>query len=150
MLVSMSRSRVQNGEQISRSLRLSPDEVSAFATLAGDENPIHHDREAAREANFPGLVVSGTQLTSLLMGMTATHFSRPGPTRAARSMLGLDFRFRFRRAVLAEEEVELSWEVVAVRPKRSLKGDLVFLAGRVRNAQGESAVKAVGKVLVRA
>jgi hypothetical protein len=48
----------------------------------------------------------------------------------------------------AHVEIELSWEVVAVRAKESLGGELAFLAGRVRNNAGEDAVKAVGKVLV--
>ena len=150
MLLAMATTHVRNGESMAKSLRFSASEVSSFARLVGDENPIHHDEAAARQARFDGVVVSGPQLSSLLMGMTATHFSRPGPEQGARSMLGLDFRFRFRRAVLAGEAVRLSWEVVAVRPKPSLGGELVFLAGRVRNAGGEDAVKAVGKVLVRA
>lgn len=141
-------SRVHRGERIGKRLRLSERAVSRFARLAGDANPIHHDRVHARGTRFGGIVVSGPQLSSLLMGLTATHFSRPGPGGLARAMLGLDFRFRFRRAVRAEEALELSWEVVAVRAKESLGGTLAFLAGRVRNAAGEDAVKAVGKVLV--
>ncbi|MBP8302172.1 MAG: MaoC family dehydratase [Planctomycetes bacterium] len=135
-------------ERMHRCDRLDADEVARFASLCGDQNPIHHDAEFASRTRFGGIVVSGPQLSSLLMGMTATHFSRPGPN-GPRAMLGLDFRFRFRRAVRAGQPIELAWEVVAVREKASLGGDLVFLAGRVRDERGEDAVKAVGKVLVR-
>lgn len=134
-------------ERVQRWCRLEADEVARFAMLCGDQNPIHHDAEYAGRTRFGGIVVSGPQLSSLLMGMTATHFSGPGPN-GVRAMLGLDFRFRFRRAVLAGQRFELSWEVVAVREKASLDGDLVFLVGRVRDEHGEDAVKAVGKVLV--
>jgi len=144
----MEPARVDLGERIESKVRLSASEVARFARLAGDANPIHHDPEHARRTRFGGIVVSGPQLSSLLMGMTATHFSRPGRDRRERAMLGLEFRFRFRRPVLADEEVALSWEVVAVRTKPSLGGELAFLAGRVRNGAGEDAVKAVGKVLV--
>ena len=135
------------GERMHRCCRLDADEVARFARLCGDQNPIHTDAEHAGLTRFGGIVVSGPHLSSLLMGMTATHFSTPGPN-GVRAMLGLDFRFRFRRAVRAGQAIELSWEVVAVREKSSLAGDLVFLAGRVRHEGGEDAVTAVGKVLV--
>lgn len=140
---------VELGEAMAMTRRFSCDEVSQFARLAGDENPIHHDLQAANDASFERQVVSGPQLSSLLMGMTATHFSKPGAKRNGRSMLGLDFRFRFHKAVLADEELKFHWQVVSVRPKPSMGGDLVFLAGRINNSAGQAAVKAVGKVLVR-
>jgi acyl dehydratase len=135
------------GERLVRRLCVAAADASQFARLSGDQNPIHHDAEHARRTRFGGVVLSGPQLASLLMGMSATHFSRPGPA-GARAMLGLDFRFRFRRAVLADTPFELRWDVVAVRAKPSLGGDVVFLAGRVRDAAGADAVKAAGKVLV--
>ncbi len=140
---------VEVGEHLEAQLSFSPAQISHFAQLAGDENPIHHDKGAALAAQFANVVVSGPQLSSRLMGMTATHFSRPGKDNRERSMLGLDFRFRFRRAAYADSMLQFTWEVVAVRHKPALRGDLVFLAGRVRDAAGEDAVKAVGKVLVR-
>lgn len=144
----MPGSRVAVGERIVRQLRITAAEASQFARLCGDENPIHHDLEQARRACFGGIVLSGPQLASLLMGMTATSFSRPGPN-GPRAMLGLDFRFRFRRAVLAGTPLHFDWRVVAVRPKESLGGELAFLAGAVCDDHGEEAVRAVGKVLVR-
>lgn len=141
--------RVAVGERIERQLRITADEASQFARLCGDENPIHHDAEHARRTRFGGIVLSGPQLASLLMGMTATSFSRPG-ANGPRAMLGLDFRFHFRRAVLADTPLQLHWQVVAVRPKQSLGGELAFLAGSVRDDNGEEVVRAAGKVLVRA
>jgi len=144
----MSERQANSGERMRRTLTVSAQEASHFARMSGDLNPIHHDERCARAAGFDSIVLSGTQLSSLLMGLTATHFSHPGPA-GERTMLGLEFRFRFRRAVLAGEPIEFHWDVVAVRPKPSLRGDLVLLAGQVRNAAGEQAVRAVGKVLVR-
>jgi acyl dehydratase len=146
----MNLHNVEVGESLRTQLCFSASQVSEFARLAGDENPIHHDQSAAIAADFEDLVVSGPQLSSRLMGMTATHFSRPGRNRQARTMLGLDFRFRFRRATYANRTLQFSWEVVAIRHKPTLRGELVFLAGRVRDENGADAVKAVGKVLVRA
>lgn len=149
----MQATKVQVGERLQASAAFTAEEVSQFAKLAGDDNPIHHNLDAAKAANFDQLVVSGTHLCSRLMGLTATHFStavKGAPEGAEpRSMLGLDFRFRFKRAVFADDPLEFSWEVVAVRPKASLRGEIVFLAGRVRSQAQGDAVKAVGKVLVR-
>lgn len=130
------------GERIESRITLSPESISRFAALAGDHNPIHHDAEFAAGTRFGGVVASGPQLSSLLMGLTATRFSRD------RAMLGLDFRFRFRRAVPADVPIALWWEVVAIRPEARLDGDLVLLAGKVTRDDGVDAVKAVGKVLV--
>lgn len=145
----MDSHNVEVGETLNARLCFPREEIAQFARLAGDHNPIHHDLKAAKAARFEDLVVSGPQLSSRMMGLTATHFSRPGKDRRERTMLGLDFRFRFRRAAYANRELDFSWQVVAVRNKPSLRGDLVFLAGRVRDELGEDAVKAVGKVLVR-
>src|SRR5258708_26719301 len=66
------------------------------------------------------------------MGLTATDFSR------GTAMLGLDFWFRFRRPVFADETVRLEWLVVAVRRAPRLGGAIVELRGRLRNAAGET------------
>lgn len=144
----MVNARAVLGEQMHRRVCVDAAGISQFARLCGDQNPIHHDAAHAGGTRFGKVVMSGPQLAGLLMGLSATHFSQRGPS-GPRAMLGLDFRFRFQRAVLAGEGIDLRWEVVAIRPKKSLGGDLVFLAGHVRNEAGEHVVKAVGKVLVR-
>lgn len=140
--------RVERGERCTLALAPSEGEVAAFARLAGDGNPIHHDAALAGTTRLGGLVVSGPELAARLMGLVATHFSRPGPRGVVRAMLGLEFRFRFRRAVRVGEAFELGWEVVAVRAKASLGGELAFLVGHARLASGTAAVRALGKLLV--
>jgi acyl dehydratase len=98
--------------------------------------PIHHDPAYAAGTRFARPIASGAQTTGPLMGLTATHFSR------GTAMLGLDFGFRFRRPVFADETVRLEWLVVAVRPAPRLGGAIVELRGRLRNAAGETAVGA--------
>ncbi len=133
---------VRPKERFSTEVQLTPESVAEFATRAGDANPIHHDAERAAATRFGGLVASGPQTSSLLMGLTASHFSQHG------AMLGLEFSFRFRRAVGASERVRLEWLVVGVRPSTTLGGDLVQLRGRLLNENGETAVGAKGRVLV--
>ena len=137
----MSRAGVV-GERFGRRITLSRASIRAFARMAGDGNPIHHDEELAAKTRLGGIVASGPQMSSLLMGLTATRFS------CGAGMLGLDFRFRFRRPARPDQELHLWWEIVAIHPKESLRGELVLLAGQAVDEQGTPLVKAVGKVLV--
>lgn len=134
--------RARPKDRFSRTVHLDPDEVARFASAAGDDNPLHHDPAAAAASRFGRRIASGPQTSSLLMGLAASHYAASGP------MLGLEFTFRFRRPVYADERVDLEWMVVQVRPSRSLGGEIVSLVGRMRNADGQTAVGAKGRVLL--
>jgi acyl dehydratase len=129
-------------ERFSREVTLTPDSVIAFATAAGDNNPIHHDAEVAATTRFGRPTASGPHITALLLALTASHFSK----RAA--MLGLEFWVRFRRPVYADETIRLEWLVVKVTPNEKLRGEIVDLRGRIKGRNGQTAVGAKGRVLV--
>jgi acyl dehydratase len=134
--------RTQPHERFSATVRMTPAAVSAFADTVGDTNPLHHDPEYATRSRYGRPIASGTQTTSHLMALTASHFSSRG------AMVGLEFWFRFRRPVFADETIRLEWLVVSVEANARLGGDVVELRGRVRNQAGETAVGAKGRVLV--
>jgi 3-hydroxybutyryl-CoA dehydratase len=129
-------------ERFSSTIVLTPAAVSAFARAAGDDNPPHHDPDHAATTRYGRLVASGPQTTAHLMALTASHFSRRG------AMVGLEFWFRFRRPVFADETIRLEWLVVSVKKNPRLGGDVIELRGRVRNEAGETAIGAKGRVLV--
>jgi 3-hydroxybutyryl-CoA dehydratase len=129
-------------ERFSAVLALAPDAASAFARAAGDLNPLHHDAEFAATTRFGRMLASGPQTTAHLMALTASHFSKRG------AMLGLEFWFRFRRPIYADETITLEWLVVGVKQSTRLKGEIIDLRGRIRNENGETAVGAKGSVLV--
>ena len=133
---------VNVGDRFSSDITLTKEQISEFARICGDTNPFHHDEEFASKSRFHGIIASGPHLTSLMMGMVATHFTR---NTAA---LGLEYGFRFRKAVPAGEPISLSWEVIAVEQKASLGGELVSLEGRVVNAEGVEFLTGTGLVLV--
>jgi acyl dehydratase len=81
--------RMRVGMRFTREVSLTERSVMAFAKRAGDLNPLHHDRRYARRSRFKGLIASGTQTASLLMGLIASESARFALS------LGLDFRFRF-------------------------------------------------------
>lgn len=134
--------RARPHERFSSEITLSAAAISAHARAAGDANPIHHDAGAARASRYGRIIASGTHTTALLLGLTATHFSKIG------SMVGLEFWVRFRRPVFAGETIHLEWLVVKVTPNAKLNGDIVELRGRIRGPDGQTALGAKGRVLV--
>jgi acyl dehydratase len=134
--------RAQPHERFSSEVTLTPTIVGEYAQAVGDTNPIHHDPEAAASSRYGRLIASGTHTTALLLGLTASHFSKKG------SMVGLEFWVRFRRPVFADEKIKLEWLVIKVTPNAKLNGDIVELRGRIKGENGETALGAKGRVLV--
>lgn len=129
------------GERFSREHRFDAAQVRAFATAAGDDNPLHHDDATAAASRYGRLIVSGTQTTALLLGLTASHFSPRG------AVVGVGFSVAFKRPVYADDRVTIEWIVTAIRPKASGKGSLIEMEGSLRDGAGELCVAATGTVL---
>lgn len=134
---------VRKGDVVRKSVRIDADSIRAFATLAGDMNPLHHDARAAAEGPFGALIASGPQLASLMMGLDATHFSAAGVA------LGLGFEFKFVKAVPAGTRLVLEWVVAHCDYKPSLAGWIVGVDGTARGVDGTLFVSARGSNLVR-
>ena len=136
------------GESFTLRVRFSDDEIRAFATTVHDFNPLHHDLEAARAQGFRAIIASGTQLGSVFMAMTATHFARPGANGRPRSGVGMGFEIRFRAPVYAGEDIDLRWAVGGIERKDSLNGWITRLEGDAR-AGGTLLLSGTGTLLLR-
>jgi acyl dehydratase len=136
------------GETFTQRARFSDDAIRAFATSVHDYSPLHHDLDAARAAGYRSLIASGTQLGSVFMAMTATHFARPASDGRPRLGLGLGFELRFRAPVYAGENIDLRWTVTGVAWKESLAGWLTRLEGDARTAE-RILVEGTGTLLLR-
>ena len=134
--------RAHPRERFFSEVTLSPAMVAEYAKAAGDNNPIHHDPEFAATTRYGRPTASGTHTTALILGLTASHFSKKG------AMVGLEFWVRFRRPIYADETILLEWLVVKVTPNEKLKGDIVELRGRIKGQDGRTALGAKGRVLV--
>ncbi|MCJ7541923.1 MAG: MaoC family dehydratase [Desulfobacterales bacterium] len=134
--------RAHPRERFSSEVTLSPAMVAEYANAVGDNNPIHHDPEFAATTRYGRPTASGTHTTALILGLTASHFSKKG------AMVGLEFWVRFRRPIYADETIRLEWLVVKVTPNEKLKGDIVELRGRIKGQDGRTALGAKGRVLV--
>jgi len=113
--------------------------VRAFATAAGDTNPLHHDLAVAERSRYGRLIVSGTHTTALLLGLAAAHFSRNF------SVVGTSFSVDFRQVVFVDAHVKIEWEVAAASVARDA-AQWVQLCGGVYDEEGELCVQATGVV----
>ena len=132
----------RDGHRFSRTVKLSPAKVSSFAKELGDNNPLHCDQEFAKASRYGRLIASGPQTSAILMGFTASYFSQFSP------MVGLEFSFRFKAPVPADDKVKLEWMVVQSRPSKKFGGSIIELRGRLQDSQGKTAIGATGKVLL--
>ena len=129
-------------DRFSCEITLTPESVANYARAAGDRNPVHFDPAFAAGTRYRRLIASGTQTTALLLGLTATHFSKDT------SMVGLEYWVKFRRPVFADERIRLEWLVIKVTRNARLGGEIVDLRGRVRGEDGQTSIGAKGRVLV--
>jgi len=138
---------VRVGEHFEHTTRYSREDISRFATLTLDLNPVHHDREAALRAGLRDVIASGQHSSALMSGLAASHFSRDDDG-IPRSMLCLHFNFAYREPIFADTDVTLRWVVSSTEWNATLGGVIAQLEGKatVGNAP---AVIARGTVLVR-
>jgi acyl dehydratase len=131
------------GERFSERITFDVESIRAFARVVGDHNPLHHDADYAARSPFRTIIASGTHPTARLLALTATHYSR------SCQPLGLDFGFRFVRAVPAGVTLDLVWDVTAREPKASLAGEVVTLDGRAIDDDGVVYVTGHATLLLR-
>lgn len=134
--------RVVPDERFTKSVQLNFPEVSAFARMVGDENPLHHDAAYAAQTRFKRPLACGGQLVAQMMGFLASHYAARG------NVIGHDVKFRLHQPVFAEELIALSWQVEEITPAPHLKGDVVVLRGQIHNEAGKVAMSAKARVLV--
>lgn len=137
-------SAIEVGERFERRVTFDADSIRRFAELCGDRNPLHHDDAIAAASTFGTLIASGPHVTALMMGLDATFFTQ------RHEALGLQFEFRFVRAVPAGVTLTLEWTVASVAAKASLEGDIVDVEGRAIDDAGNIYVTGRGSNLVRA
>jgi acyl dehydratase len=136
------------GETIAKSVRVSREEIVAFARMSHDANPLHHDTQAAQRAHFGEIIASGQHTSAMLMGMLASHYSR-SDDGVRREMLCLNMNFAFKGPVFAGQEIRLAWKVNNTQWNGKLHGVLAHLDGSASVVHGKPAVIARGTVLVK-
>jgi len=134
------------GERFSREVTFDPHTIHAFAAMAGDHNPLHHDAAFAGRSRFGGVIASGAHYGALLMGMVATQLARDPDTTVA----GLEFNLKFRKAVHAGQTMTLEWTIETKTPAPTLGGELLHLKGHMIDHAGVVYVTTAATCLVMA
>lgn len=107
-------------------LHFTPALVREVAALGGDTNPLHHDEAYAKESRFGGLIASGGHSTAAMMGPIADFLT------ARKNAVGLEFTFKFHKAVPAAGDYNLHWQITGITYKPSLKGHLIQFVGTLK------------------
>lgn len=132
------------GERTTRRVAFTAPAIREFAERSGDTNPLHHDQAAAANSRFGSLIASGPHVVALMMGLDATFLSARGES------LGLEFSFRFVKAIPAGKELVLEWAVSACRPTPNGSGHIVSVEGRAIDDAGTVFVEGRGDNLIKA
>lgn len=129
------------GDKFGKTWQFDAKSVQEFATLAGDFNPLHHDKGFAEQSRFGRLIVSGTQYVAMMMGVVATYVSERTLT------VGLNFDFQFKKAIFANEAIEIAWEITKIEASKKLKGDLIYFDGVIYNSDRQVCTIGQAKLL---
>lgn len=121
----MSVSAFYEGEEFSKTLVFTPEQVKQFALLGGDANKLHYDEAYAKASHFGELIASGGQCTALMMGAASSFLIARKPA------VGLEFNFKFLKAVPANFECVLHWRILNISYKPSLHGHLIKFEGSI-------------------
>lgn len=116
--------------------------IMAFAYGSGDMNPLHHDHAAAANSRFKTIIASGAHMTAVLTGFGATMLT------TGHDSVGLEFSFRFERAIPAGTQTNLTWVITSVEPHEKLGGTLVQCEGTITGEDGKRYVSSNGKAVV--
>ena len=130
------------GQTVTKSYRFDDTTIIAYATMAGDQNALHHDATAAGASRFKGLIACGSHMSGVLMGFGASIVSRD------HLAVGLEFTFRFGRAIPAGTDTILSWTVTLAKPHAKLGGTMVEMDGAITGLEGKRYVSSTGRAVV--
>jgi len=72
------RDHFEIGEEASCSKTISDADIRAFATISGDENPIHLDEAYAQGTPFGGRIAHGMLVASLISAVLGNQLPGPG------------------------------------------------------------------------
>ena len=112
------------------------EDVSEFARLTGDDNPIHIDEEFGKRSQFGRNIVHGNLLISSFSATTREGFTGPGT-------VVLQKECHFVRPVFIEENYKLTIRIASVNPAGKSASVKYFL----RDSEGKICVRV--KSLIR-
>jgi acyl dehydratase len=135
--------RFRAGEVIGTPARnVSRSDITSFAHLTGDENPLHLDEEFARPRLFGGVVAHGLMTLSVTLGLWYRAGTFDGLVVV---FSGID-RLRFLRPVRPDDV--LTAQLTVTRHEGSARGDVVELENTTYNQRKEAVLSFSARLLL--
>lgn len=119
-------------------------DISTFAGLTGDFNPLHMDELFATESDFKGRITHGPMVVGMAFGLASRAGLMDG------TVLGLlDIAWKFMAPVRPGDTISAVVTIKDKRPTKKTDRGVVTLQLDVLNQRGETAQIGTAKVLVR-
>jgi acyl dehydratase len=109
-------------------------DVSLFAGLAGDFNPLHVDEEFAAQSEFGTRIAHGPLVLAMAIGLMAQRNLIDGTALAL-----LDLKWQFKGPVKLGDTIRARVTPVEKRPTRKAGRGVLVLRFAVENQRGETA-----------
>jgi acyl dehydratase len=118
-------------------------DISIFAGLTADFNPLHMDEVFAAESDFKGRITHGPMVVGMAFGLASRAGLMDG------TVLGLlDISWKFVKPVRPGDTIEALVTVLEKRPTKKPDRGVVTLQLDVRNQRDEITQTGIAKVLV--
>ena len=111
-------------------------DITAFAGLSGDFNPLHTDAEFAAKTPFRSRIAHGLLVQSIASGLANQTALFEGTIAALQEMT-----IRFRAPVFPGDTIRMELEVIEIEPEPAPRRGWVRFAARVRNQRAEIVVE---------
>ena len=115
---------------------IAPTDMSAFAVVSGDHNPIHTDRAAALLAGLKSPIVHGMWLSAAAQHAVAATDGKPAPPARV-----VGWTSRFLGMVLPGDEIEFRVDRVGI----DRGAEIIEVAAKVGTRSGDVGDRAVGR-----
>jgi acyl dehydratase len=120
-------------------------DIVSFAGLSADYNSIHTDADFAKSTPFGQRVAHGLLVISIVSGLANRSGFIEGTVLAFREIK----RWKFSRPVFIGDTVHAEIEVIALKALPRLGGGALDLEFKVKNQDGEIAMKGIWNALVQ-
>ncbi len=103
----------QIGDTASFSKTITESDVSNYAGITGDFNPVHIDQEYAAKSFFKDRIVHGMLSAGLISAVLGTKLPGPGAIYLSQDL-------KFRKPVKINDTITAKVEVIEKKPKRNI------------------------------
>lgn len=117
-------------------------DISQFAGLTGDFNPLHMDAVFAAQTDFGGRITHGPMILGIAFGLASGLFHG--------TVLGLlDLAWNFKKPVRGGDTIDCAVHVIGRKPTKAEDRGVVELEFRIFNQHREAVQSGTAKVLVK-